>query len=40
LIPECKNAAPQMEHYYDAMATRLETGVPASWAGHYVATAK
>jgi adenylate cyclase len=40
LIPECKNAAPQMEHYYDAMATRLETGVPDSWAGYYVATAK
>jgi adenylate cyclase len=40
LIPECKNAAPQMEHYYDAMATRLETGVPDSWTGHYVATAK
>jgi adenylate cyclase len=40
LIFECKNAAPQMEHYYDAMATRLETGVPDSWAGHYVATAK
>jgi adenylate cyclase len=40
LIPECKNAAPQMEHYYDAMATRLETGVPNTWTGHYVATAK
>jgi adenylate cyclase len=40
LIPRCKNAAPQMEHYYDAMATRLETGVPDSWAGYYVATAK
>jgi len=40
LIPECKNAAPQMEHYYDAMATRLETGVPDNWSGHYVATAK
>jgi adenylate cyclase len=40
LIPECKNAAPQMEHYYDAMATRLETGVPARWAGYYVATSK
>jgi adenylate cyclase len=40
LIDGCKHAAPQMEHYYDAMATRLETGVPDSWAGHYVATAK
>jgi adenylate cyclase len=40
LIGGCKQAAPQMEHYYDAMATRLETGVPDSWAGHYVATAK
>ncbi len=40
LITECKNAAPQMEHYYDAMATRLETGVPDSWCGYYVATAK
>jgi adenylate cyclase len=40
LIDRCKHAAPQMEHYYDAMATRLETGVPAGWAGHYVATAK
>jgi adenylate cyclase len=40
LIDGCKHAAPQMEHYYDAMATRLETGVPANWTGHYVATAK
>jgi adenylate cyclase len=40
LVEQCKHAAPQMEHYYDAMATRLETGVPDSWAGYYVATAK
>jgi adenylate cyclase len=40
LIDRCKQATPQMEHYYDAMATRLETGVPNNWAGHYVATAK
>ena len=40
LVEQCKHAAPQMEHYYDAMATRLETGVPDSWTGYYVATAK
>jgi adenylate cyclase len=40
LIDGCKKAAPQMEHYYDAMATRLETGVPNNWNGYYVATAK
>jgi adenylate cyclase len=40
LVEQCKHAAPQMEHYYDAMVTRLETGVPDSWAGYYVATAK
>jgi adenylate cyclase len=40
LIDGCKHAAPQMEHYYDTMATRLQTGVPDSWAGYYVATAK
>jgi adenylate cyclase len=40
LIEQCKHAAPQMEHYYDAMATRLETGVPDNWRGYYVATAK
>jgi adenylate cyclase len=40
LIDGCKKAAPQMEHYYDAMATRLETGVPNHWNGYYVATAK
>jgi adenylate cyclase len=40
LIDRCKQAAPHMEHYYDAMATRLETGVPDNWTGHYVATAK
>ena len=40
LIDRCKQAAPYMEHYYDAMATRLQTGVPNNWAGHYVATAK
>jgi adenylate cyclase len=40
LIERCKHAATQMEHYYDAMATRLETGVPDNWAGYYVATAK
>jgi adenylate cyclase len=40
LIDGCKKAAPQMQHYYDAMAARLQTGVPNDWAGHYVATAK
>jgi hypothetical protein len=40
LIDGCKHAAPQMEHYYDAMVTRLETGVPNNWNGYYVATAK
>jgi adenylate cyclase len=40
LIDGCKKAAPQMEHYYDAMATRLQTGVPNNWNGYYVATAK
>jgi adenylate cyclase len=40
LIELCKHAAPQMEHYYNAMARRLETGVPDNWCGHYVATAK
>jgi adenylate cyclase len=40
LIDGCKHVAPQMEHYYDAMATRLETGVPDNWRGYYVATAK
>jgi adenylate cyclase len=40
LIDGCKHAAPQMEHYYDAMATRLEAGVPDNWRGYYVATAK
>jgi adenylate cyclase len=40
LIDGCKKVAPQMQHYYDAMATRLQTGVPNDWAGYYVATAK
>ena len=40
LVERCKHVAPQMEHYYDAMAARLETGVPDNWAGYYIATAK
>jgi adenylate cyclase len=40
LIDRCKKAAPQMQHYYDAMSARLQTGVPNDWAGYYVATAK
>jgi adenylate cyclase len=40
IIPECKNAAPNMEKYYDAMAERLEQGKPKSWNGYLVATSK
>jgi adenylate cyclase len=40
LIDGCKKSAPHMQNYYDAMATRLQTGVPDNWAGYYVATAK
>ena len=40
LIPLCKNAAPELEHYYDAMAERLEQGCPSNWTGTYVATSK
>jgi adenylate cyclase len=40
MIPECKNAAPTMEKYYDAMAERLEQGKPKSWNGYLVATSK
>jgi len=40
MIQLCKNATPEMETYYDTMATRLETGVPDTWNGYYVATAK
>jgi adenylate cyclase len=40
MIPECKNAAPDMEKYYDAMADRLEQGRPKTWNGYFVATSK
>jgi adenylate cyclase len=40
LIPLCKNVAPELEHYYDAMAERLEQGCPSNWTGTYVATSK
>jgi adenylate cyclase len=40
IIPQCKQAAPDMEKYYDAMADRLLQGVPKTWAGYYVATSK
>jgi adenylate cyclase len=39
-IPICKNAAPELEHYYDAMALRLQEGCPSNWTGTYVATSK
>jgi adenylate cyclase len=39
-IPICKNAAPELEHYYDAMALRLQEGRPSNWTGTYVATSK
>jgi adenylate cyclase len=40
LIPLCKNATPELEHYYDAMAERLSQGCPTTWNGTYVATSK
>jgi adenylate cyclase len=40
MIPACKTAAPNMEHYYDKMGERLAEGVPAVWNGYYVATSK
>jgi adenylate cyclase len=40
LIPLCKTATPELEHYYDAMAERLSQGCPAIWNGTYVATSK
>jgi adenylate cyclase len=40
LIPICKEAAPSMEKYYDAMTERLSDGCPKGWQGYYVATSK
>ena len=40
LIPLCKNASPEMEHYYDKMAERLSEGKPDNWDGVYHATSK
>ena len=40
LIPLCKNATPEMTSYYDAMAERLNEGVPSNWDGVYRATSK
>jgi adenylate cyclase len=40
IIPLCKNVAPELEHYYDAMVERLTQGVPNTWNGTYVATSK
>ena len=40
LIPMCKEVAPSMEKYYNAMAERLLDGCPKDWQGYYVATSK
>jgi adenylate cyclase len=40
LIPLCKTATPELEHYYDAMADRLSEGKPDDWMGTYKATSK
>ncbi len=40
LIPQLKNVTPELEHYYDNMAERLNEGVPSDWDGTYRATSK
>ena len=40
LIPLCKNATPELEHYYDNMAERLAEGKPSNWDGTFRATSK
>ena len=40
LIPDCKQANPRMEKYYECIAERLVNGVPSDWAGTYKATSK
>ena len=40
LIPDCKQANPKMEKYYECIAERLVNGVPSDWAGTYKATSK
>ena len=40
LIPDCRQANPRMEKYYECIAERLVNGVPSDWAGTYKATSK
>ena len=40
LIPDCKQANPRMEKYYECITERLVNGVPSDWAGTYKATSK
>jgi adenylate cyclase len=40
LVPQLKNATPELEHYYDNMSERLKEGVPSNWDGTYRATSK
>ena len=40
LVSICKEVAPIMEKYYDAMDQRLLSGCPKDWQGYYVATSK
>jgi len=40
LIPDCVQANPKMEKYYECISERLAGGVPATWDGTYRATTK
>jgi hypothetical protein len=40
LIPDCVQANPKMEKYYECISERLAGGVPATWDGTYRATIK
>jgi adenylate cyclase len=40
LLPQLINATPELAHYYENMAERLNEGVPSTWDGTYRATSK
>jgi adenylate cyclase len=40
MIEQLKNVTPELQHYYDNMAERLNEGVPSGWDGTYRATSK
>jgi hypothetical protein len=40
MVPQLKNATPELQQYYENMSERLREGKPLDWDGTYRATSK